>query len=368
MSATRATPVGPPAPAAWRSSTLRVEALVSGRLAPSSRFRVLQHVGPLAAHGVHVSARPPRISKYASVPDRWTRRRWANPVATTALQAAKLATRLPGVARSWRAQVTWLEREVLPGHLTLEPLLHRPVVLDVDDAIWLLSPGHERTTRDVAARSACVVAGNDFLADFFSGLAPSVERVWTAVDTDRFQPSPEHDGPFVVGWTGTGSSLRYLRRVAGALTRFLDEAPDARVVVMADVSDGLPGIPPDRVDFVPWSPSVEASVLERFDVGLMPLPSGDWAKGKCAFKMLQYMACGVPAVVSPVGMNAQVLAMDDVGIGADAEDEWLDALLALYGDRARARALGQAGRALVERAFAVKVIAPQLAEIMRRCR
>ena len=347
---------------------VRVEALVSGKLAPSSRFRVLQHVEPLHALGVHVSARPPRISKYASVPGRLARRRWARGLATTALQTGKLAVRLPGVARSWGAQVTWLEREVLPGHLTLEPVLHRPVVLDVDDAIWLLSPGHERATRAVAGRSACVAAGNDFLADWFSDVAPAVERVWTAVDTARFVPAPPRTGPFVVGWTGTGPSMRYLRRVAAALTRFLAEAPDARVTVMAEASDGLPGIPADRVEFVPWSPAVEASVLQGFDVGLMPLPSGDWARGKCAFKMLQYLACGVPAVVSPVGMNAQVLGMADVGVGASSDDEWVGALLELYRDRDRARSMGLAGRALVERSFSVAVIAPQLAELMRRYR
>jgi len=347
---------------------LRVEALVSGRLAPSSRFRVLQHVEPLRALGVDVSARPPRISKYASVPGRLRRRKWVAPLASGALQAGKLAVRLPGVARSWTAQVTWLEREVLPGHLTVEPLLHRPVVLDVDDAIWLLSPGHERAVRAVAGRSACVVAGNDFLADWFSATAPEVERVWTAVDTDRFAPGGARSGPFVVGWTGTGASLRYLRRAAAALTRFLAEAPDARVRVMADMSDGLPGLPPDRVDFVPWSPAAEATVLQGFDVGLMPLPSGDWARGKCAFKMLQYMACGVPSVVSPVGMNAQVLAMAEVGMGASTDDEWVEALLTLYRDRDRAGALGQAGRALVEQSFSVTAIAPQLAQVMRRYR
>jgi len=347
---------------------LRVEALVSGRLVASSRFRVLQHVAPLGRLGVEVSARPPRISKYASVPGRWARRPGLAPAARLALQGAKLATRLPSAARSWRADVTWLEREVLPGHQTLEPLLHRPVLFDVDDAIWLLSAGHERAARAVAARAACVLAGNDFLADWFAAVAPAVERVWTAVDTDRFTPGPRRDRPFVAGWTGSGSSLRYLRAVAPAIARFLAEAPDARLVVMADAFVSLPGIPDDRVDLVPWSPGHEASALQAFDVGLMPLLGGDWAKGKCAFKMLQYMACAVPAVVSPVGMNAEVLAMGDVGLPATTEDEWVEALLTVYRDRDRAVALGRRGRELAERSFSVPVIARQLAAAMRRYR
>jgi glycosyltransferase involved in cell wall biosynthesis len=119
---------------------------------------------------------------------------------------------------------------------------------------------------------------------------------------------------------------------------------------------------------VTWSPARETSVLQGFDVGLMPLAGGDWAKGKCAFKMLQYMACAVPAVVSPVGMNAEVLAMGDVGLAATTEDEWVEALLTLYRDRDQAAALGRQGRALAERSFSVPVIAPQLAAVMRRYR
>lgn len=353
-----------PAPAA----DLRVEAVLSGRLVASSRFRVLQHVDALAGLGIEVSARPPRISKYASVPGRWARRRALGPAARLALQGAKLGARLPATARSWRTDMTWLEREVLPGHRTVERMLHRPVLFDVDDAIWLPSPAHARAARALAGRAACVVAGNDFLADWFGAVAPAVERVWTAVDTDRFTPGPGRDGPFVAGWTGTGSSLRYLRAIAPAIGRFLAEAPEARLVVMAEAFVSLPGIPDDRVDLVSWSPEREVTALQAFDVGLMPLAGGDWAKGKCAFKMLQYMACAVPAVVSPVGMNAEVLAMGDVGLAATTEDEWVDALLALYRDRDRAAALGICGRTVAERNFSVPVIAPQLAAAMRRYR
>ena len=146
----------------------------------------------------------------------------------------------------------------------------------------------------------------------------------------------------------------------------LAEVPEARLVVIADAFVPLPGVAEDRIDFVPWSPGVEAQAIGRFDVGLMPLGGGEWAKGKCAFKMLQYLACGVPAVVSPVGMNAEVLAMADVGVAAQTEDEWVEAVLALYRDPAQRRLLGETGRQLMERSFSMPVIAPQLAAAMRR--
>ena len=194
---------------------VRVEAIVSGRLAASTRFRVLQHVAPLRRLGIEVSARPPRISKYASVPTGWAGYRLVRPAAALALDGAKLGARVPGAARSWRADVTWLEREVLPGHVTLEPFLHRPVLFDVDDAIWLLSPGHERATRAVARRAACVVAGNDYLADWFGSIAPAVERVWTAVDTQRFAPRPRAmTGP---SWWGGRVRARHFGTCAPSL-------------------------------------------------------------------------------------------------------------------------------------------------------
>jgi glycosyltransferase involved in cell wall biosynthesis len=343
---------------------VRVQALISGRNAASSRFRVLQHVRALGALGITVIARPPRISKYASVPA--GRSRAGNATLGAALSAAKVAVRVPAAARSWRADATWLEREVLPGRLTLEPLLHRPLFFDVDDAVWLLSAGHERATRAIAARATCVLAGNDYLAEWFSPVAGAVERVWTAIDTERFTPGGGGDRPFTIGWTGSGSSMRYLQSISPALARVLAEVPAARLVVVSDALVELPGVDRERVDFVAWSPDVEAEALRRMDVGLMPLGRGEWAKGKCAFKMLQYLSCGVPAVVSPVGMNAQVLAMADVGLAAADDDGWVDAVLALHRDPARARTLGANGRTLMERSFSIPVIAAQLASAMRR--
>ena len=343
---------------------MRVQALISGRHAASSRFRVLQHVRALDALGITVAAQPPRISKYAAVPA--GRNRAVHATLGVALAAAKVAVRVPSAARSWRADATWLEREVLPGRLTLEPFLHRPLFFDVDDAVWLLSAGHERATRAIAARATCVLAGNDYLSDWFSSVAGAVERVWTAVDTDRFTPGGDTDRPFTIGWTGSVSSMRYLQSISLALARVLAEVPGARLVVVSDALVELPGVDRERIDFVPWSPAVEAEALRQVDVGLMPLGRGEWAKGKCAFKMLQYLSCGVPAIVSPVGMNAQVLAMADVGLAAASDDEWVEAVLALQRDPARARILGANGRALTERAFSIPVIASQLASAMRR--
>ena len=195
------------------------------------------------------------------------------------------------------------------------------MLFDVDDAIWLLSPGHERAA--AAPSPGAPRASSPATTSWPSGsrlVAPAVECVWTAMDTERFDPgAPASDRPFTVGWTGTGSSLRYLRAISPAAEPVHGRGcPDARLVVSAEAMVDLPGVPAERVEFVPWSPAPKPTACSGFDVGIMPLPDGDWARGKCAFKMLQYMACAVPAVVSPVGMSAQVLAMADVGLAAPA--------------------------------------------------
>jgi len=354
------------------STGIRVEAVLSGRLAASSRFRVQQHVAPLAAHGIAVHARPPRVSKYAAVPRSWRR---LGPAASPVLTGAKLASRLPALTRSWGADLTWLEREVLPGRRTLEPLLHRPLLFDVDDAVWLFSDAHRRAVTAIARQAACVLAGNDHIAEFFADAGAAVERVWTAIDTERFhpascqgaEPGPESgDGEFVVGWTGSRSALRYLAALSPALGRFLDAVPEAVLLVMCDAEPVLPGVPPERVRFVPWSAEREAAAVRAMHVGVAPLPDRPWARGKCAFKMLQYMAAAVPVVASPVGMNAQVLHMARVGTAAADDDAWFEALVELHGDGALRRSMGAEGRALAEREFAVPVIAGQLASVMRR--
>ena len=98
----------------------------------------------------------------------------------------------------------------------------------------------------------------------------------------------------------------------------------------------------------------------------MPLPDDDWTRGKSSFKMLQYMACGIPVIVSPIGMNKDVLAMDSVGLSAVTEQDWFDGLTIFYSNRAQARAFGRAGRAVVEATYSQEAVTPQLAEIFHK--
>ncbi len=349
-----------------------VAALTSGRAVPSSRFRVRQHIGPLLEHGIAVREFVPAVDKYAPLPG-WLAGLSNRPYIPSFLvertwRGAKKAARVPGIAGSWRSRITWLERCLMPGYLTAEPLLGRPLVFDVDDAVWLFPPRGEKAAAAIAARADVVVAGNRYLADWFSPRARRVCVVPTAVDTERYAPRaepPPREGGFVIGWTGTSSNLPYLEAIGRPLGRFLSDRPEASLLVLCDRPPSFEGVPSGRVRYLPWSEENEAEALRGIDVGLMPIPDNEWTRGKCGFKMLQYLACSVPAVVSPVGMNAEILGMGKVGLAAAAEDDWYEALSFFRSDAVRAGEYGRAGRKVVESRFSRKVVSGILADIFR---
>ncbi len=231
-----------------------------------------------------------------------------------------------------------------------------PLVLDYDDAIWLRQQpragSHESRTRSRRFARACRLAdaftcGNEYLAAHCGAgrprlVAPSPVplEVPRAVAGARARP-------LRVGWIGSSGNLPELTALAPAL-RELAERRRFVLVVISEASVDLPGVP---VEHVPWMLAHQESVLADLDVGLMPLADSPWSRGKCAYKLLQYMAAGLPVVASPVGMNARVVQEAENGFLATSSREWLLALEALYDDPALRARLGDAGRRRVEAEF-----------------
>lgn len=284
----------------------------------------------------------------------WARLRWL----PRALVDAGLR-----VGRANRMDVCFLQRELISTLLTWEPLIRVPYVFDVDDAIFLGRRG--ALTDRIARRAQMTICGNRYLAEHYSALGP-VLVLPTAVDTDRFVPPDDDatDRPPVIGWSGSSSGLAYLYGIEEALRIVLRNHPRARLRVVCDQPPRFTSLPADRVEFEPWSAATEVASLQRFTVGLMPLEDSAWARGKCSFKMLTYMATGVPVVVSPVGMNNEVLSLGVCGYAACTRDEWVDAMNDLLRDAERACSMGRVGRGLVESQFSQRVVAPQLASVL----
>lgn len=334
----------------------KVAAFTGGAVIASARFRVRQYLPALARGGISVDE---MYSRFSNSPPRqkWLRPLWG---------CATLADMAPKVLRSHRCDVVLMQREILSTFVTLEPLTRKPRVLDVDDAIFLYRNG--TAARRLAGLSDRVICGNNYLANWFSQYNGDITIIPTAVDTARYAPRPEcrsRDGSIVIGWIGTAGNLPYLYGIEEALAAVMRVNPRVRVRVVCDLRPAFRHLAADRCEFVKWSEQVEVASIQGMDIGVMPLEDSHWARGKCSFKMLQYMSCGVPVVVSPVGMNADVLALDEVGLGASSVAQWSEALLALVdGEALRAR-MGAAGRRVVQQSYSIDVLAPRLAQCLR---
>jgi glycosyltransferase involved in cell wall biosynthesis len=329
---------------------LRVIAFTGGAALPPARLRVRQYIAPLASLGIAVHESWPGFGAF---PPRQRSLRPAWLVGTA-------AQRLPRIAAGWRADITLLQREMVSTLPTLERWTRRPRLVDIDDAVHLHRGG--LAARRLAALADLVVVGNSWLAEVWGQWNPAIEMLPTPVDTDRYavRPSPERA---TIGWIGSAGNLRYLEGIAPALRRVVGRFPGTVVAVCCDRPPALPGLP---VRYVPWSEDGEADFLASIAIGVMPLEDGPWERGKCSFKMLQYMAAVRPCVVSPVGMNSELLREAELGRAATTIDQWTEALSSLIADRDAAVRMGAAGRAVAVARYSVAMLAPRLAEILRR--
>ena len=329
--------------------SMRVCAFTGGKNVPSARLRVRQYIPRLGEFGIEVRER--RLWMGKMMPRKWAKRPlWA---ASTVLQ------RSVEVPCSWGADVTLISRQVMPAFIPLDRFTKAPRVLDVDDAIWLNRGGQRAGS--LAQCCEAVICGNSFLAEFFSRWNRNVVVIPTAVDTELMRPAEESAGELVIGWTGTSDNFRYLYGIEGSLRVVLEKHKDARLRVIADVQPVFRELDAERVEFVQWGEEAERVALRSLTVGIMPLEDSVWARGKCSFKMLTYMASGVPVVASPVGMNAEVLGLGEIGFGAATSDEWVEALDIVLSDAEKARAMGMRGREVAVRYFSVEALAPRLA-------
>jgi glycosyltransferase involved in cell wall biosynthesis len=189
-----------------------------------------------------------------------------------------------------------------------------------------------------------------------------VTIVPTTIDTDKYLPGPAREGGLpVIGWTGSHSTRRYLEIVRPVLERLRKRLAFRMVVV------GTQGFEPEgvEVEHRPWRSATEVQDLSDLDIGLMPLADSEWERGKCGLKALVYMALAIPAVVSPVGVSADIVEHGVNGLVAGSEPEWEDALGHLLRDAALRRRMGSAGRLKVEATYSARVQAPRVAEVLK---
>jgi glycosyltransferase involved in cell wall biosynthesis len=284
------------------------------------------------------------------------------------------------LARRYDVVLVYREAAML-GPALYERLLswtRAPIVYDFDDAIWLPSPGSVNgalqrlrfpgKTAAICALARRVVVGNEHLAAWARRHNPRVTVVPTSIELARFpvQPPLAAGEPFTVVWTGTFSTLPHLELARPALER-LARRRRLRVRVICDRPLARP-IEGAETEFVRWRADEEAAQVGRAHVGLMPLPDDEAARGKCGCKALQYMAAGRPAIVSPVGVNAEIVRDGENGLCARGDEEWVRALDALAGAPERAAQMGAAARRTVEERFSAEHAAARFAEAVHEAR
>jgi glycosyltransferase involved in cell wall biosynthesis len=284
------------------------------------------------------------------------------------------ARRMADLGRLDAFDVAYVYREAaFFGSSWIERFMARrcPVVFDFDDAIYLPAATDDNPqarflkwggkVEAICRAVDCVTVGNDTLAAFARRHAAHVEVIPTTIDTDAYRMTDRRaNARPVVGWTGSRSTARYLEALAPAL-RMLAGAGDFELHVIG-ASIAIDGV---NVRCTPWSAATEVGDIRGFDVGLMPLTDDEWARGKCALKALQYMALGIPPVVSPVGVNSAVVRDGVNGFHARGHEEWVDRVGRLLHDPSLRARLGAEARRTVEERYSARVQAPRLSGVLR---
>lgn len=269
--------------------------------------------------------------------------------------------------------VIWLEKEALPWiPAEIEQWLglrKAPYVVDYDDAIFHTYDQHRFSIvrrllgakiGKLMSNAAVVLAGNEYLADHArrSG-ARRIEILPSVVNLARYpHRTGDANRAFTIGWTGAPANSRHLLLIKEALARVC-QGGKARLHVIGGWKIDLP--PEIPVEYTPFSASDDVEPVQRFDVGIMPLEDSHWERGKCGMKLVHYMACGLPSIASPIGVNARLIDPGVTGFLARTESEWIASLEALSADCDLRERMGRAAKQTVETHHSLSVYGPRVA-------
>lgn len=330
----------------------------------SSRLRSYQYLPYLNKHGVEVEISP-------LFDDAYVKGLYIRKVSRLRVVLAYIQ-RLRRLFNIGSYDLIWVEKEVLPWlPAFLELLLLRrirPLAVDYDDAVFHRYDKHRsalvrwvlgRKIDRIMAASDVVIAGSEYLVERarLAG-ARRIEKLPTVVDLRRYSLPPIRriENVLTIGWIGSPGTAHYLLPLISVF-RLLHENFTVRVVAIGAKNCAEFD---DLIEVLPWSEDTEATMLAQIDIGIMPLPDEPFERGKCAYKLIQYMAASKPIVASPVGENVYVVRPGVNGFLATSESEWLSTLSNLCVDVSLRERLGQAGSVIADQMYSLSVTAPRL--------
>jgi glycosyltransferase involved in cell wall biosynthesis len=340
---------------------------------PGHRFRLGQWAPHLEQRGIHLHYGPFASGALGRILNQ--RGRWLEKAARIAAAYRRQLTR---ATEAPRFDLVYVFREAaLIGPALIESWIARrgvPVVFDFDDAVFVRyeSPANRywsylkcpQKTAALCRLATQVMAGNAYLASYAARHNDRVTVVPTTIDTDLYRPELRRttsERP-TIGWTGSYSTVQHLRIVVPALQELAARIP-FRLVVVGPEGPSIPGV---EVERRPWCPEREAHDLSDVDVGIMPLPDEAWSRGKCGLKALQFMALGIPTVVSPVGVNTEIVRHGENGLVAEDRRDWVENLALLLGDSRLRKSLGERSRRTVVASYSARSVVSRVAEIFQQ--
>lgn len=341
-----------------------------GRLGASSRMRYFQYLPWFQQSGLQVTFQ-------SLLPDEFLSARYKSGSYSFLSLLKAYVQRLNALMSHKSFDVVWIEKEALPWApvwFELGMLRGVPFVLDYDDAIFHNYDQHRRAwvrsffgrRLDVLmAHSTLVLGGNSYLAQrALAAGAPWVEVVPTVIDLERY-PAPymPHifcDKPRIV-WIGSPTTAAYLQLICEPLQALASRQP----FILRVIGGGAIELPGVHVEVLPWAESTEVESISGCQVGVMPLQDSLWERGKCGYKLIQYMACSLPVVASAVGVNPEIVRHGQNGYLATSPAEWLTALENLLSNASLRETMGAAGRRRVEVDYCIQSTGPRVAHMLR---
>jgi len=240
-------------------------------------------------------------------------------------------------------------------------LLNVRYIVDYDDAIFhnydlstnkLISFCLKNKINNVMKYSNCVLAGNSYLAERarFSG-AKKVVILPTVIDIEVYKPKTNYNSSkIIVGWIGSPSTFKYVQKYAVIFEKILEIANVELHIIGATEDLGLG----NKVKYLKWTEESEVALISQFDIGIMPLENSLWELGKCAYKLIQFMGCGIPVIASAVGTNKEVVEDGINGFLVETEEQWLRKLSLLIENKALRKEFGEKGRIKVESNYSIQ--------------
>jgi glycosyltransferase involved in cell wall biosynthesis len=326
-------------------------------------MRVLQYIPELQKHGYDIEVLP-------LFDDQYLNDKYQN-LQVSILKIAKCyLLRIYNLRKIQKRKVIMIEKELFPY---LPAIVERFLslfgfnyIVDYDDAIFhnyddsknIFFRVFFKNKIDVVMQNASlVICGNSYLrVRAIKAGAKNTVLIPTVVDISRY---PKKDVFFdsnniTIGWIGSPSTQKYIENLSAPITKFFKKNNGALLVIGAHES--IKSFFPDiKIIVKPWSEELEVQYIMKMDIGIMPLIDSNWEQGKCGYKLIQYMACGIPVIASPVGVNKKIVTDSCSGILANRLGEWDMSFEDIISSRERFKNFSDSGRQAVTNYYELKV-------------